>query len=292
MALAHALGQAGCVGSDNTPLAAADTGPARNAADGRIVDASRSDAAGEHDATTDTDADAMADAAAPFIATGIVAGLPFGPNFVGVQDDVRDPGDGDVAQGVFWEPSAIAIDYFDDQCIGVRTRMQAVVGRDVGTLTVTGASGVAKQALARNAKGYYYLDGSPDAFSIGDAISVANPAHNAGPAVIPSAFKNTNLLGLRRAQRSHALAITATGSSGALVGASLAGNDGLDSYLLLCTSDAKTGRLVVAAKALASFPAAVTSVHFKLEPANAVDGADFRLLAAGPSAATDLPLEP
>jgi len=217
--------------------------------------------------------------------------LTWGPSFVGVANDVNDTGDADVALAVFWDLDVSEALFADDSCFGIATPLDApVVGRDVGTLTVTGGSGVVSQALTRNDKGYYFLDGVADAWHAGDQVSLVNTQYNAGPATIATALTQHNLAALTQASRSQDLVIEASGSDGERMIASVQGQNATHSYLFGCNAVAADGQLVVAKEALAMFPSDVDTIHIKLQGGNVVMGNTFSLVVSGESVSADLPL--
>lgn len=69
------------------------------------------------------DASPDSDAAEPFVPTGVIDGVAWGPSFFGVASDVDDSGAAaDVGLGVLWDPDHIDMTFADATCFVVHTR--------------------------------------------------------------------------------------------------------------------------------------------------------------------------
>ena len=227
----------------------------------------------------------------PFEGAGLPDDLPWGPSLLALQDDVDDEGaDDDLAFGIFWHSDAVVVDYVDEFCMGFRTELGTEVGRDLGELLVRGGSGAASQPLTRSDDGYYYLSAAVDPWSEGDGLSVDVDGVSSGPVIVPGAFGNTNVAGLREARRGEDLPLQFISANASHVSVSVSAQTDNQRYLLGCI--APIGQMIwsLPGAALASIPAPVEQIEIKVQAANIDQRIGFALMALGHSSSKLLPL--
>ena len=272
-------GSAGAAGTAGTTGAAGDGGSAGDSGNGG---GGGSGGSGGSAGTGDN----------PFtVDPGLPDAVPWGPHFIGVQNALSGGEQRDVGFAVFWEPSEVWLEYIDGNCIGFGTLRDHTVGRDMGTLTITGGSGIASQNLTLNDTGYYYLDGGANAWAPGDSVSADVAGYNFGSAQIPRRLRSPELESSTFASRSADFEFKFNGTDATQVAATISGGDDVFGYMLVCIMDATSGTFRVPGTAWASFPAGADRVNFKLTPANLVQDGDTALVAAGEAIEVSLDLE-
>jgi hypothetical protein len=213
---------------------------------------------------------------------GLPASPPWGPNLLGLQDHADGGSPADVAFGVFWDPANVWTPYVGQGCIAFGTSPGHPGGRDVGAVTVTGGSGQATVPLTRDANfGSYYVGDPKDPWAIGDLLSATVAGHSSGPVAVPTPFTAESLTAHAPFGRASDATLTFSGSNASKVAFSVSAHAHAQSFLLVCVADAASGKLVVPAAALASFPKDVTSIDGKLSPINLVQDGDLRSLPRG-----------
>jgi len=216
---------------------------------------------------------------------------PWGPNFIGVQNAVDEDEERDIGFAVFWEPEEVWVLYVDDHCMGYGTYRDERVGRDVGTITITGGSLVASQDLTLNDTGYYYLDGGENSWAAGDSVSADVDGYAFDSVEVPTPAQSPELEASTTVSRSSDFEFAFSGSDATNMAATISsGNDDIG-YMLVCIVDASPGSFKVPAAAWASFPAGLEGINFKLTPANLIQDADVALIAAGEHIELSLTLE-
>ena len=221
-----------------------------------------------------------------------VAGIRWGPDLVGLADDVdAESGEAnDVALALFWNEEEASLAYEDSNCMLMRSSLGPEARLDRGTVTVHGGSAQASVQLAHNDDHYYYLEEPTDPFRAGDTLSVEVAEQRLGPIQVPTPYAEHNFRSLTSLSRSADTLLTFAGSDAAQVGVSFGLATATERYFFACVAPAGDGEYALPAAALDALPVEVEEVSLKLQPANLLSTEGLALITAGESVTVRLPL--
>jgi len=262
-----------------------DGGGDGGAADGAVGDGSARD-----DAAMGDD-DGAADGAVITSSDPLPEQDSWGPDILGLADDVGDDGTADdVAFGVFWDLAQSTIVFDDGGCVAVHNDADAVPRRDVGDVVITGGSGDDPVVLATNDDRYYYLGDEIDPWAEGDALGATVEGAAMGPLEVPSAFTDDNFDALPSVSRSDNLVLTFGGSDASHVAVSLGVGDDSGNLTLVCLGRAGGGSYTIPAAAFDVIGTRFAEVSLKLSPTNLQQVGDVAFFTAGVSKSRTLQL--